>query len=67
MLSDRQDNGRVGDWHKHEDKRVGCYTGNSLWWIMTTPQNMFFFFFIWDLWYISFVVQRQRIKSIIVP
>ena len=45
MLSDRQDNGRVGDWHKHEDKRVGCYTGNSLWWIMTTLQNMFFLFF----------------------
>ena len=45
MLSDRQDNGRVGDWHKHEDKRVGCYTGNSFWWIMTTLQNMFFLFF----------------------
>ena len=45
MLSDRQDNGRVGDWHKHEDKRVGCYTGNSLWWIMTTLQNVFFLFF----------------------
>ena len=62
MLSDRQDNGRVGDWHKHEDKRVGCYTG--LWWIMTTPQNTFFWFFSFEtIWFISFVVRFSDFKD----
>ena len=29
MIADRQDNDRAGDWHQHEDTRVGCDPGEE--------------------------------------
>lgn len=32
-ISDWQNNGRVGNRHQHEDKRMGCHTGGNRTWV----------------------------------
>lgn len=54
-ISDWQNNGRVGNRHQHEDKRMGCHTGGNTTWV--------FFFFVLPVQSIKYISQSSDVSS----